>query len=197
MNTDIQPEKTNKNNVWQAFVMLLSISIGAAALSAVMVCFFEKIRIIIPELVTVVCLMGIVISYLLVRKHPAKQRCRELIIVSANYLIIVLAALFHPAGLVVDVLYLGLFGMMFVISDNQAKDVQSSLLFNASSVFSMTMSVTFGGLLYARNISDDGGTLYITFLAGLIFAALGFVVATIILFSVSCFKGLNNRLFVK
>ena len=184
METDVQRKGSNKSNVWRAFVLLLSVSIFAAALSAGMVCFFEKIRIIIPELVGVVCIVGIVLSYLLVRKHPFKQKCREMIIVSINYLIVVLMALIYNVGFLVDVLSLFLFSLVFIINNLQTKDVSSSLLYNANSVFSMTMSVTLGGLLYARNISDDWGTLYITFLAGMFSVIIGFIIATIILFSV-------------
>ncbi|MBR6991635.1 MAG: hypothetical protein IKH97_05370, partial [Bacteroidales bacterium] len=59
-----------------------------------------------------------------------------------------------------------------------------SLLFlSANTIFSMSMSATFNGLMYARNISADWGTLYLTLLGGITFAALGFLTSTIALFS--------------
>lgn len=184
----VKRKESSNNNVRRAFLMLLFVSIVTAALSAGMVFFFKNIRAFVPELVGVVCLIGIVISYMFVREHPLKQKCREMIIVSVNYLIVVLMALIYNVGFLVDVLSLFLFSLVFIINNLQTKDVSSSLLYNANSVFSMTMSVTLGGLLYARNISADWGTLYVTFLAGMIFVILGFIIATIILFSVDKFQ---------
>lgn len=42
-------------------------------------------------------------------------------------------------------------------------------------------AATFNGLMYARLISSDWGTLYLTLLSGLTFAAIGFILSVITL----------------
>ena len=78
------------------------------------------------------------------------------------------------------------FFFLFVIvtlNYHLAHNIPSLLFLSANTIFSMSMSATFNGLMYARNISADWGTLYLTLLGGITFAALGFLISTIALFS--------------
>ena len=172
---------TYKNNVWLAIVILLLISIATAAITVLLVTYFAAIKTFIPILVVSVCLLGITFCYLLVRKHPTKRKRREMIVLASNYLVIILSSILYSAGLFWAV---AVFFSLFVIvtlNYHLAHNNPSLLFLSANTIFSMSMSTTFNGLMYARNISADWGTLYLTLISGISFASLGFLFSTIAL----------------
>ena len=170
-----------KNNIWVNLVVLLVVSIITAGLSALLVTYFEEIRRVIPALMMIICLFGIGLGFLFFRKHNAKQRIRGLIVVVANYLLIITSAFLYSIGFV---WWLALFFFLIVlisINNEVASDVESLCLLHTNTLFSVPMSTTFEGLYYANNISADWGTLYLTIFMGVTYAAVGFVFSAIAL----------------
>ena len=174
---------TYKNNVWLAIVILLLISIATAAITALLVIYFTAIKTFIPILVASVCLLGITFCYLPVRKHPTKQKWREMIVLVSNYLVIVLSTILYSIGVFWAVAVFFFLFVIVTLNYHLAHNIPSLLFLSANTIFSMSMSSTFNGLMYARNISADWGTLYLTLLSGITFAALGFLFSTIALLS--------------
>ena len=172
---------TYKNNVWLAITILLLISIATAAITVLLVTYFAAIKTFIPILVASVCLLGITFCYLLVRKHPTKQMRRKMIVLSSNYLVIILSTILYSIGFFWTVeVFFSLF-VIVTLNYHLAHNIPSLLFLSANTIFSMSMSATFNGLMYARNISADWGTLYLTLISGISFASLGFLFSTIAL----------------
>ena len=174
---------TYKNNAWIAIAILLLISIATAAITALLVIYFTAIKTFIPILVASVCLLGIISCYLPVRKHPTKRKRREMIVLVSNYLVIVLSSILYSIGFFWTVAVFFFLFVIVTLNYHLAHNIPSLLFLSANTIFSMSMSATFNGLMYARNISADWGTLYLTLLGGITFAALGFLTSTIALFS--------------
>ena len=84
-----------KDNVWIALTILLFISLATAALSTMMVTYFVDITKVVPVLMIAICLLGVLFSHLLVRRHPAKQRRHEMIVVTTNYLVVILSTILY------------------------------------------------------------------------------------------------------
>ena len=170
-----------KNSIWVAIAALLIIAIITVGLSAVLVLFFEEIRNVIPAIPIVVCLVGMDFNFLFARKHPSKQRMRELIVVAVNYLVIILSSLIYPLG------FFWLYALPFVlivlifVNNEVATDAASLCLLQMNTLFSVPLAATVNGLCYAANICADWLTLYITIIMGVVCAAMGFVFATIAL----------------
>ena len=168
-----------KDNVWIALTVLLLISLATAALSALMVTYFVDIKKVVPVLMIAICLFGVLFSYLLVRRHPAKQRRRKMIVLATNYLVVILSTIFYSIGAFGTVAVLFILLFMLIINSQLAHTISTSLLLHANTLVAMPMATTFNGLMYARNISADWGTLYLTFLSGIILAAVGFIISAI------------------
>ena len=168
-----------KDNVWIALTILLFISLATAALATMMVTYFVDITKVVPVLMIAICLLGVLFSHLLVRRHPTKQRRREMIVVATNYLVVILSTILYSIGAFWTVAVFFILLSMLIVNSQFAHTVPTSLLLNANTVVAMPMAATFNGLMYARNISADWGTLYLTFLSGIILAAVGFIISAI------------------
>ena len=170
---------THKDNVWIALTILLFISLATAASSALMVTYFVAIKKVVPVLMIAVCMLGVLFSYILVRRHSAKQRRREMMVVATNYLVVILSTILYSVGAFWTVAVLFILLSMLIINIQLAHTISTSLLLHANTLVAMPMAATFNGLMYARNISADWGTLYLTLLSGIILTAVGFIISAI------------------
>ena len=170
---------THKDNVWLALAVLLLISLATVALSVLLVTYFVDIKKVVPVLMIAICLLGVLFSYLLVRRHPTKQRRREMIVLATNYLVVILSTILYSLGAFWTAAVLFILLFMLIINSQLAHTISTSLLLNANTLVAMPMAATFNDLMYARNISADWGTLYLTFLSGIILAAVGFIISAI------------------
>ena len=69
--------------------------------------------------------------------------------------------------------------LLFVVNSHFAMDDFSLRLYNANTIYTMSLSATFSGLMWACFISDDWGTLLLALVAGLTFAAAGLIIAIV------------------
>ena len=178
-----------RNNIWIAISVILLFSAISAGLSVALVFCFEIIRGIIPAIMIAVCLMGIVPSFLHVRKHPTRRKTQEMLVIAANYLLLLLSCFYYSIGFL---WWLPLFSALIILiitNDLMSVDVSSTCLLQTNTVFAVPLASTFSGLLYASNISSDWGTLYVTTTAGVVYAAIGFVFSAFALL----IKGFINR----
>lgn len=137
----------------------------------------------------VFCIVGIVPSFLFVRKHPAKQSMQEMIVIAANYLVFLLSCFFYSIGFLWMVPLFFLLIIFIVTNDLMTGDVSSACLLQANTLFSLPLAATLSGLLYANNISSDWGTLCFTTIIGVAYASIGFVFSAIALL----IRGFKNR----
>ena len=160
-------------------VLLFTAATSAGIVYLLSVLFFKKIDPLIPLISASLCLLGFVVNYLIIRRHPAPQKRRELLIVFSNYLALTLSILLFAAGVFWDIWILIVMIALFVINTEHANNNLTLLFFNVNTIFALSMSSLFNGLLYAHYISDDWGTLVITAIGGYFFTAFGFVLAII------------------
>lgn len=173
-------KETKNITIWATLAILLIVSLASAAIVVLLVRFYKTISFLIPSIFAALCVLGILVCYLIIRKHSSPLKKRDWIIVAGSYGAMVLSVLLYFAG--GPFLHPCIFFMMvllFVINSHFAQDMSALLLYNANTIFTMTMSATFCGLLWACFISDDWGTLFIAWISGLTFAALGFIIAII------------------
>ena len=102
-----------------------------------------------------------------------------MIVLATNYLVVILSTIFYSIGAFGTVAVLFILLFMLIINSQLAHTISTSLLLHANTLVAMPMATTFNGLMYARNISADWGTLYLTFLSGIILAAVGFIISAI------------------
>lgn len=174
-----------KNKIW---LQLLAILLAAAVSSAIvllMVGFYKDIKQLVPAISGSVCLLGVVVSFLLVRKHPSKQRRSSFLILGADYVSLAISILLYAAGSIWNIWVFFVMMALVVVNSEFARDRSMLVFYHVNTIFISSMSSLFCGLMYARYISDDWGTLLLTMIGGLSFAALGFILTTgsLLLFS--------------
>ncbi|MBR4135257.1 MAG: hypothetical protein IKU03_02455 [Bacteroidales bacterium] len=173
-------KETKNITIWTAIAVLLLVSLTSAAIVVLLVRFYKTIAFLIPSIFGVLCVLGILVCYLVIRKHSSPLKKRDWIIVAGSYGAAVLSVLLYFAG--ASLLIPWSFFMMvllFVVNSHFAQDMSALLLYNANTIFTMTISETFRGLFWACFISDDWGTLFVTSISGMTFAAVGFIIAII------------------
>lgn len=173
-------KKTNNITIWATLAILLLVSLTSAAIVVLLNLFYKKIAFLIPSIFGALCVLGILVCYLIIRKHSSPLKKRDWIIVAGSYGAMVLSLLLYFAGgLFLEPCTFFMMVLLFVVNSHFAQDMSALLFYNANTIFTMTMTETFGGLLWACFISDDWGTLFLSLISGLTFAAIGFIIAII------------------
>lgn len=173
-------KETKNISVWTAIAILLLVSLISAAIVILLNLFYKKIAFLIPSIFGALCVLGILVCYLVIRKHSSSLKKRDWIIVAGSYGAAVLSVLLYFAGALFLIPWtFFMMVLLFVVNSHFAQDMSALLLYNANTIFTMTMSETFRGLLWACFISDDWGTLFVTSILGRTFAAVGFIIAII------------------
>lgn len=173
-------KETKNITIWATLAILLIVSLASAAIVVLLVRFYKTISFLIPSIFAALCVLGILVCFLIIRKHSSPLKKRDWIIVAGSYGAMVLSVLLYFAGgPFLNPCIFFMMVLLFVTNSHFAQDMSALLLYNANTIFTMTMSATFWGLLWACFISDDWGTLFIAWISGLTFAALGFIIAII------------------
>ena len=169
------------NNIWVAIGIALATAILSAAITALTLLSFEKAKAFTPILCAAVWLTGLICAILYIIKSFIRQKKRVLITTGVTYAIFLISILYYSAGFVYWIGLLMVMIIIFIANSILADSSPVLLFYNVNTLFSMSMAATFNGLMYARFISSDWGTLYLTLLSGLTFAAIGFILSVITL----------------
>ena len=167
-------------NIWTFLGITLIAAIGSAAITGVLLISFEKIKPLILWIGAAVWLTGLSCTSMYINKKLSNKK-QAFIIIGIHYALFLLSLLCYPAGFFWWISMLGMMTILFIANAIHTDSLPILLFYNINTLFSMSMAATFNGLMYARYISSDWGTLYLTFIAGLSFAVTGFILSAITL----------------
>ena len=168
-----------KNNIWLQLLAILLVAVISAAIVLLMVGFYENIKLLIPAIPISICLLGIFVNILLICKQPAQQRKKSFLILGADYMVLAISTLLYFVGALWAIWVFFVIIALVVVNSEFAPDKSTLVFYHVNTIFIASMSFLFSGLMYARYISDDWGTLLLTNIASLFFAAFGFILAVI------------------
>ena len=167
-------------NIWTFLGITLIAAIGSASITGVLLISFEKIKPLILWIGAAIWLTGVSCTSMYIKKKLSKKK-QAFIIIGIHYAIFILSSLCYPAGFFWWISMLGMMIILFIANSIHTDSLPVLLFYNINTLFSMSMATTFNGLMYARYISSDWGTLYLTLIAGLFSAVTGFILSTITL----------------
>jgi len=171
-----------KKNIWLPLLILFLVALVSAAVVTLLVDFFDDIDAFIMPISVAVCLLGIIVSLLLVRKHSVRQHKRELCIVGACYALLAAQFFLYHIGFVWNILLFYILILLIVAATECSTSLYFWVICSSNIVFATTISALLWGLFWASRISADWETLFITLLSGYFYAGLGFIATTISFF---------------
>ena len=171
-----------KKNIWLPLLILFLVALVSAALVSLLVAYFEEIDAFVLPISVAVCLLGVVISLLFVRKRSLRQHKRELCIIGACYALLAATFFLYHFGFVWNILLFFVFIILIVAANVCSTSLYFWEICSSNVVYATTISALLSGLFYASRISADWGTLFLTLLSGWFFAGLGFISSIISFF---------------
>lgn len=167
------------SNIWASLAVLLLVALFSAAIVVLLYVFYKQLASFVPFIFFMLCLLGILVSHLFIRKRMASLKKRDWLVLACSYGVAVLSFFLYIGGAFINIwLFLAMI-LLFVVNSHFAMDDFSLRLYNANTIYTMSLSATFSGLMWACFISDDWGTLLLALVAGLTFAAAGLIIAIV------------------